>query len=103
MREQPPDRYRRVGPPRRHAEEPGTKTISLAESDPKGVHFETQEKITTSLAADPWLGVRDRTLAVCTRHRMRMGLHVSPVDTRKLAVIYRQRQRELAALGRLYR
>ncbi len=99
----PPDCYRRVGPPRRHAEEPGTQTISLAESDPKRVTFETQEKIATSLAADPWRGVRDLTLAICTRHRMRLGLHVSQADTRRLAGIYRRRQRELAALGRLYR
>ncbi len=102
MREQPPDRYRRVGPPRPLAEGPGTNTISPG-FDLIRVVGDAQAEIVDTLAIDPGLGVRDRTLAVVTGHRMRLGLPISGADAPKLRAVYRQRRLEQAALARLYR
>lgn len=52
----PPDRYRRVGPPRRHAGGTGTQTISFAASDLNGSRQDPQGKIADALAIDPGRG-----------------------------------------------
>ena len=103
MREQPPDRHRRVGPSRPHATGPCTGIVSFAGWDLNRSLWGPQGEIADTLAIDPSLSVRDRTLAACTRARLHLGLPISGADARKLRAVYRQRRLDLAALARLYR
>lgn len=98
MRDRPPDEG---GPPRgRNAGDTENVLQIYPKRNHDGVAPDTQGKPAHTLATDPWLPIRQRTLAACTLHRMHYGLPVH----QKLTAVYRQRRRQLAAtLWAIYR
>ena len=60
------------------------------------------EAVATRLASDPWLGVRDHTLAVAMCWRARLRLPISSDDVAELFELHGRRRREAVALALAY-
>lgn len=101
MHERPPDDD---GAPRcTGAEVPGNVVVIYPRTDPNGAQLATQEKTAGALAVDPWLGIRERTLAVRAEYRLGRGLPLDPADRRDLTIVYEERRRQVVALWQAYR